>query len=713
MRIYRMTATFGKLDHETLVLEPDFNIVQGENEWGKSTWCAFLMAMLYGLDTRAKSTKTVLADKDHYAPWSGSPMSGSMDICWRDRNITIERSSRGRIPMGEFRAFETETGVVVPELTGANCGQLLLGVEQSVFRRAGFIRFADLPVTQDDALRRRLNALVTTGDESGDAQLLERSLRELKNKCRYNRTGRIPQAEEERAVLENKLEERLSLDKQIQKTKTRLAEINQWVEKLENHQMAIRFAAAQTDADRIAQAEAAWAAAREAQKRLEENCAKLPSREQAERKIHQLRELQEQWHSVQMEQLLLPQSPACPEIPAAFAGMPLEEAGTMVQEDARRYGLLRKKKTGMMLFVIAAVSLALGGYMAVQGQYLYLGGLAALALVLLGFGIRNRKLRDGAIRALEEKYGFSQPEEWQKAWEACRESKRRYDREMVEYHTSRGDLDGRMEQLNTLRQSLCADQSAEKVLALWQQVMKLWDDCYAACREAQRAENHLQDLRAMAKSARRPAMVDTLTYTDGETARLLSDARMEQQHLQNRMGQYQGMVDALGNRTVLEEQLLNVNQRLKTLEDTYAAAELALETLAQAKRELQRRFAPRIAKRAQELLEAMTGGRYRRLSWGEDFSVSVAAEEENVLYSTLWRSDGTMDQLYLALRLAVAEALTADAPLILDDALVRFDDGRLKAALDILARISQHKQVLLFTCHSREKELYEKTGEDG
>jgi hypothetical protein len=173
MRIYKMTATFGKLEHETLTLKSGLNIIHAPNEWGKSTWCAFLMAMLYGLDTRAKSTKTALADKERYAPWSGSPMAGRMDLNWNGRDITIERRTKGRIPLGEFRAYETKTGVDVPELTAANCGQLLLGVEQSVFRRAGFIRLSDLPVTQDEALRRRLNALVTTGDESGDGDRLE------------------------------------------------------------------------------------------------------------------------------------------------------------------------------------------------------------------------------------------------------------------------------------------------------------------------------------------------------------------------------------------------------------------------------------------------------------------------------------------------------------------------------------------------------------
>ena len=155
MKIYKMTATFGKLEHETLTLEPGLNIITAPNEWGKSTWCAFLIAMLFGLDTRAKTTKTALADKDRYQPWSGSPMSGRIDLNWKGRDITIERTTRRRVPLGEFKAYETASGLPVEELTAANCGSVLLGVEQTVFRRAGFIRFSDLPVTQDEALRRR------------------------------------------------------------------------------------------------------------------------------------------------------------------------------------------------------------------------------------------------------------------------------------------------------------------------------------------------------------------------------------------------------------------------------------------------------------------------------------------------------------------------------------------------------------------------------
>ena len=90
---------------------------------------------------------------------------------------------------------------------------------------------------------------------------------------------------------------------------------------------------------------------------------------------------------------------------------------------------------------------------------------------------------------------------------------------------------------------------------------------------------------------------------------------------------------------------------------------------------------------------------------GEDFSLQAGADKEETLHDALWRSDGTMDQLYLALRLAVAEELTPNAPLVLDDALVRFDDQRMKAAVEILREMAETRQVICFTCQGREAQV--------
>ena len=148
-----------------------------------------------------------------------------------------------------------------------------------------------------------------------------------------------------------------------------------------------------------------------------------------------------------------------------------------------------------------------------------------------------------------------------------------------------------------------------------------------------------------------------------------------------------------------------MNGRIRALEQYDAALTLAQQTLVAASGELQRRFAPRICQSAQKYLSRLTLGRYRKLTLGTDFSLGTGAAGEDTLKDALWRSDGTADQLYLALRLSVARELTPEAPLILDDALVRFDEERVRAALDLLTEIALDKQVLLFTCQQREEQI--------
>ena len=97
MKIKRMTATFGSLDHETLELEEGLNILTLPNEGGKSTWCAFLRVMLYGLNTRERDKKGFLADKTRYQPWSGAAMEGEL-LC----SAAIRRAVR---PWAALRPF--------------------------------------------------------------------------------------------------------------------------------------------------------------------------------------------------------------------------------------------------------------------------------------------------------------------------------------------------------------------------------------------------------------------------------------------------------------------------------------------------------------------------------------------------------------------------------------------------------------------------------
>lgn len=704
MKIYRMQATFGKLEHETLSLEPGFNVINAPNEWGKSTWCAFLMAMLYGVDTRAKSTKTSLAEKDHFAPWSGSPMSGRVDLEWNGRNITVERSTKGRIPLGEFRAYETETGLNVPELTATNCGQELLGVEQSVYRRAGFIRQSDLPLTQDEALRRRLNALVTTGDESGAAERLAANLKELKNRCRYNQTGLIPQTEGERDLLLRQMEEYKTLDGQCKKLNSRLEETKSWLSQLYNHQQAMAYAAAQQNAARAAEAKTVWnQAAGEMQKR-EKACQGLPPQKESEKKLRELRAFRDDWNAICKEEAEMANAPKEPALEEPFVGMTPEESLDMVKKDVKLLSGTKDVKLGVLLLVLGA----LGGL--ATGALWFLKATAFMAVagittaISLGWGIWELISRKVEAARLVKKYGTDEVRHWADPIWKYREDMAAYDDHLREYKEAKNDLEVRLMVLRKRKESLCGQEDLGDSLDRWAQTVSTWEAYSSASREAAAAQKHYETLNALVKPVEKPTMPDRLTHSEADTTRLLTEIAQEQQRMQNKLGQFQGRMAVLGDPEDLEKQLQEKVARLAGLEETYSALALAQNTLAQATAELQRRYAPRIAHLAQVYLARLTGGKYDRIIMSDDFSLETGNQEEDVLRHSLWRSDGTVDQLYLAIRLAVAAELAPGAPLVLDDALVRFDDARMHAAVELLKELSQERQIVLFTCHGREAE---------
>ena len=100
-----MSAVFGRLQDETLDLGNGLNILQAPNETGKSTWCAFLLSMLYGINSRERERAGYIPDKIRYAPWSGAAMSGRLECRVEGRELTITRSTRRQAaPFGEFQA---------------------------------------------------------------------------------------------------------------------------------------------------------------------------------------------------------------------------------------------------------------------------------------------------------------------------------------------------------------------------------------------------------------------------------------------------------------------------------------------------------------------------------------------------------------------------------------------------------------------------------
>ena len=221
-----MTATFGQLQGRTLELQEGLNILQSPNESGKSTWCAFLASMLYGINSRERDRAGFIADKNRYTPWSGAAMSGRMDCGTDLGELTLTRTTRRQTsPMGEFSAVYAGTGDAVPDLTGRTCGETLLGVSREVFERSAFIRQSGLAVTQDAGLERRIAALISAGEEDTSYTEAADALKKQLNRRRHNKTGLLPALEAELAETERQLSEIGELEGQLSQARAQAEEL--------------------------------------------------------------------------------------------------------------------------------------------------------------------------------------------------------------------------------------------------------------------------------------------------------------------------------------------------------------------------------------------------------------------------------------------------------------------------------------------------------
>ena len=138
------------------------------------------------------------------------------------------------------------------------------------------------------------------------------------------------------------------------------------------------------------------------------------------------------------------------------------------------------------------------------------------------------------------------------------------------------------------------------------------------------------------------------------------------------------------------------------LEEQCRALELAVEELQKAAQVTAGSMERSMSRRASEIFSAITDGKYRSLETDRQRGITVWDGERKIPAGRLSR--GTVEQIYFCIRMAAAEILTEEPlPLILDDVFAFYDDKRLESVLKWLS--GQGKQVIIFTCHSREEEL--------
>ena len=160
----------------------------------------------------------------------------------------------------------------------------------------------------------------------------------------------------------------------------------------------------------------------------------------------------------------------------------------------------------------------------------------------------------------------------------------------------------------------------------------------------------------------------------------------------------------------IQEEIAWTRYQMRLLETEQAALTLALSTLEEAALQRHRRIAPGLSRDASRFLEHITGGAHTEVRVGPDLSLSLKSTQDG---SEAFLSKGALDQLYLALRLALVQRLSRNGerlPMLLDDPFANYDDARLRAALELLRDMGREYQILLFTCRQDTARQAEEAG---
>ena len=630
MIIKQLKATFGKLSDHELILNDGLNVIYAPNESGKSTWCAFLRAMLYGVDTAERAKAGMLPDKTKYQPWNGRPMEGVMELSFNGKDISIHRHSKSG-PLRSFLATYTGTGEPVPGLTGNNAGEVLTGVSKAVFERSAYVRQSALAVSSAPELEKRITDIVSTGDDETSYKAASEKLKAWqKSRRSTGRRGKIHELEDEINSIRDRIEMIRELEKSQEETKILLSEARFKRDELQKKVEAGRM-----------------------KRRDEVRSVRARNKEELNNKRQDVEASRQAQISAEDS---LRESRFGLRDPADFQSDILGDA-----DRARQLKLEAESEGNLIHALIAGAATAVFSLIALFNSSFLIA--AFLCLAITGFFIFNyrkikqlAKLAAGEYQALMDKYNAQGPDD------------------IVSALNSHSEL--------------------------WLKYISA-KDAVAAC------ERELEDCRK-SKEAEDDALVKSLDFSRGDDenallTRALDDANRELQSIRESLAMITGRMDNIGAVKALESELSKKQRDIDAIALEYDAITLALNTLSEANTEIQTRFSPKLGKKATEIFSRITGGRYDQMTLNRELRAMAKRRDDITPREAIYLSAGALDQLYLALRLAICElALPEDTrcPLILDDVLVNFDKERAALTMDYLKEVAQLRQVIFFTCRN-------------
>ena len=718
MRIKNLNIiSFGEIDKVNIKLDEKITLINGKNEAGKSSIASFIRYMLYGFSASRGGVSE--NQKKKYMPWDADECLGEMSFETDDENTyTAVRKTASKSKNTVFDANNMP-------YTEENAGDYFLGLSENAYVKTAFIGQKDTVFSDEGELDEAIKNMVYSLDESVDSA---KAIKKLDNLRRYylGKTGKsgeiyeldntLEELKSEREKWKDGHKELLSSEYQLSEISKKLSFNKSEKEKLEREKKNLEAKRAKDLLQKINLAKKTVEDGKsefEAHYKSMQKGAFVPDEEFAKDVEARLSLLDDT--VLRLEECEENVLSAREGLDSIYSDELLKEIFYKLSNENKTPNQLKeeiqtlkkKKKTSLILSLVLLVTVA--GFVIFITRFCKLS--KQLKAICNEYGTKNineleDKLASGkALKAVEE----NARKIYNNSIEACNEEKNKLEQikqELCELLEKTGtELD---------RENGDIKSDAKKYL----EAFRIWYNKHlelsVKCREEYAAfnmlvsSNNLDELKLSAD-----AFDENIPLRDEKTVsqqlnfytQAIDALTLKERELEKKTAVLSG---TLPKPSEIQSKILSLNEKRAEMVKIHSALSLAVTCLEEASERMKKEASPVIASKTSELFSDITDGKYKGLYADSNMGLTFLQENDAKTMDAGYLSAGTLDAAYISLRVALCEVLYKEKPtLVFDDAFAFLDDERLKKTVNALVKLSEKFQIIILSCHDRERKLLE------
>ena len=678
---------YGNIENKDINLEEGINIIHGANESGKSTLLNYIISIFYGI-SRNKDGKA-LSDYEKYKPWNSNEFSGRISYklengeeyeIFRDFNKKNPKIYNDKLEDISDR-FETD------KKDGSKFFIEQMGIDKQMYLSTVVSTQEEVRLDEknQNMLIQKIANLAGTGEDNVSYKKALIKLQEkIRDEIGTNKTSQKPINIIEKEIVEinNKIVEtekyrnrKYEIDAEKEQILSELKELEQQKQILQELQNSM--------------------------KSEEETKNRLEIREKNRKEnIAKINELTNQKNTINAESERV--QSAKNHLQDIIKGHKenIEKLNSEIEKIANEKEETQEKEKPSISFIVITVVLAIALICSIIliKNYIVSGILGVALIANIVFYVINKNKQKVNKAKLREKIN----------------QEKQYKREKLENQKQQI-----IANVNTTEKELEKQEEEEKQVnselsMLKGQIILLEKNNEKITEEIE------QDNKAIKEESNKNKQQIIEKYKDKNINDLLyiNDyqnyiSKIEETINNNRIRikgleiEYNTIVPQLDEKVVLEEKREADKEKLAELREKESIINIAIENLMDAYEEMKTTITPKFTKNLSESIQKISSNKYNKVTINDENGM-IIENNRGEYVEAIKLSTGTIDQLYLALRLSMIDELSKEnLPIILDESFAYSDNNRLKNILQYLTSDLNNHQTIIFTCTDREQKMLE------